>query len=317
MRRIGWKNNDQSQGMDWEGGPQWPPQGSIAACSDKNGWVVYEVGDEDLVPEAARPSIKVLGDVCSDDQVLWRYIDISKLYMLLLHSELHFTPAMRLRQDEGYEFRIPLPDRAAGRAALEAMLEQRSPGDPGNVRELQYFDSEPDPHLDLSAVSCWHMNTRENNAFWASYVPNGGVAIKTTLGRIKRAFAARWRENFHPARDILGAKVQYINYETDTLRSIDQSIGFEVMFHKADFFAFEQEFRFVLMLARNTEAERQQACRVPVDIPTLVEEIVLGPRPKYMTDFIVRDMARRAGLDPSIVRASRVGGDVVRTLYGR
>lgn len=316
MRIYGWKNGDPSQGWEIPDGDEVPEERTLLIGHDHRGRVVYEFGDEDLVPEEQRPRILALVNAdCPDDLVLWRYIDIPKLYMLLVHGELHFTPAARLRQDEGYEFRIPLANRAAQRASYQEFLEQAFPGASSNARDLQLFDAADSAALDTCAISCWHINSRENNAFWSGYVPHGGVAIKTTLGRVKNAYAAKWRENLRGHRWVCGAKVEYINYETDTLRAIPSSVGMEDIFHKADFFAFEQEFRFALLMKGATPEALRSSCRVPIDVGALVEEIVIGPRPKHMTDFIVRDMARQAGLNPSLVRPSRVGPDVVASLY--
>lgn len=309
MKIVPVKKNEHDVGVpDIPEGSPWPPPCTLLIHAEATQYVVYEIGDEDQVPEHERPKVTALvGADCPDDMVLWRYIDIPKLYMLLAHGELHFTPAERLRAAEGYELRLPMKTIARAQAQIDAQLQALALDEQTAARHRQFFMPDDSQNLRIYAVSCWHINSRENNAFWSSYVPHGGVAIKTTLGRIKLAYEAHWRQNLLAHRNVLAARVEYIDYETDDFKKIPFAIGVEDVFHKAKFFEFEQEFRLVLSTMARTDEAVADHCRVPIDVATLIEEIVIGPNPKHMTDFIVKDLATRAGLDPAIVRSSRVG----------
>lgn len=316
MRIVGTKVVDGVAVPDIPAGEPFPPPNALLVQASATQYLVYEVGDEDHVPENSRPELQALVDSdCTDDLVLWRYVDLQKLYMLLLHGELHFTPAARLRQDEGYELRIPLARLASAEAQIKASLEEKFPGDPRNAAYAEALMPKDLSDLEGYAISCWHINSSENNAFWSAYVPNGGVAIKTTLGRIKRAYAARWRENLRAQRHVMAARVVYINYEADDFQPIPLSAGVENVFHKSHFFAFEKEFRLALALQRGDPAHQAAHCRVPIEVSVLIEEIVVGPRPKHMVEFIVKDMVQRAGLDSALVRPSLVGPDGAARLF--
>ena len=40
-----------------------------------------------------------------------------------------------------------------------------------------------------TAVSCWHLNDGESAAMWAIYGTHHGIAVRSTLGNLKRSFA--------------------------------------------------------------------------------------------------------------------------------
>lgn len=219
-----------------------------------------------------------------DDQVIWHYTDFAKFFGILQSGKLFFSTALELRKKEPYEFRMPV------RRVENAVAEM--------ARQLDTIaDLEPDVHASLLAsaaddtgrlhhygISCWHRNAGESYAMWKAFT-NGvdGVAIRTTVGRLKRALQVGGERIFHDGN------VKYIDYSTDDFQPNGHSIGLEDLFHKARFYEHEREYRLALWLQLPvgeqfasieemvahpiTDGSRQ----VDIDLSVLIEEIVVCP----------------------------------------
>jgi len=171
-----------------------------------------------------------------------------------------------------------------------------------------------------AVVSCWHENEYESVAMWRLYTSGSeGVAVKTTIGRLKRSLAGE-------PRAITIGRVQYIDHidhgidddglapEIDTLSPI---------FCKRRSFEHEREVRVVIAVPderelRNAVAQIPPALgqasavssslgdrglAVPVDMPALVKNIVVSPQfPPWAMEALQRVVDRSGlavGVEPS------------------
>lgn len=219
-----------------------------------------------------------------DDQVIWHYTDFAKFFGILESKHLHFTTALELRRKEPYELRTPVSILANAINVVTKQLDEIGEVDPHIRERVLAMATDDTKDLHHVAVSCWHRNEVESYAMWKAFT-NGsdGVAIKTTVGRLKRALRAGHDRLFHDGN------VRYIDYSRDEFQPNGHSIGFEHLFHKARFYEHEREYRLIVQLKLpvgkgfssyedmladpDTDASR----RIGLDIGELIEEIIVCP----------------------------------------
>lgn len=300
MRKIKAIKTESGISPDWPKGESFPPndpniEGMIGG---EDGYIIYETGDE--LPECIRPKLHILREL-PDETTLWRYVDFPRLYSLVTKKALYFTPGYVLRDLEPYEFRVPVSLSASSKDAWIASYAKQFPDDTEGKKLFDSLEQGMEEHLlYMQGISCWHINENENNALWQVFVPGGGVAIKTTLGRLKTSLNCRRRSIF---ADI----VEYIDHDSEGYKTHPSARGFEQIYHKAKFFEYERELRLALKYDQNIKQfelsdaatkeilpeqleaitehltiQREEFLRtgpfVPVDLPTLIAEIVVGPR---------------------------------------
>jgi hypothetical protein len=115
-------------------------------------------------------------------------------------------------------------------------------------------------------VSCWHANVQEAPALWAMHASRAGIAIKSTVGRLKAAVIDE--KPFHIV------SVTYLDFEGEGDSS---RIGFGTdipAFLKHKVFEQEQEVRVVMLHARAPVPESQ---RLACNIPALIDQVYLSP----------------------------------------
>lgn len=330
MRRIKAIKTETGVAPDWPAGQNFPPNDPNVegvVCTGEE-YIIYETGDE--LPESVRPKLHVLRDL-PDDTALWRYIDFARLYSLVAQRALYFTPAYMLRDLEPYELRVPVSISSSNRDAWISSYKQHFPDDPDGISVFERFQqSAEDSLLYGLGISCWHVNSDENSALWQIYVPNtSGVAIKTTLGRLKQGINCRRR---YITADI----VEYIDYFSEGYKAHPSAIGFEQIYHKAKFFEYEREFRLAYRYDRNLKEfemseqalqvaspkqsqemrdqlhlQREDFLRtgpyVPVEPTVLISEIVVSPHAGSWFFQLVAGLIR-TNVSPDIpVRRSAVG----------
>jgi hypothetical protein len=144
---------------------------------------------------------------------------------------------------------------------------------------------------DRYAVSCWYKNDIEPDAFWSLYSDRTtGIAVKSTVGRLKAALASS-------ERDITLGAVSY-------LRS-DQPIYFggvlKQFFWKRKNFEYEQEVRAVvglksptsMMQALNGVVSERGGIGVRVDLLELIDCVVISPLSPSWFEDSVKQLALR------------------------
>jgi hypothetical protein len=131
-----------------------------------------------------------------DDTIIWRYINLERLLALLLSSSLYLCRFDHLR--DPWEGRWP-NFRVAQYGGVEDPLAREL----GFVTDetIRWFKELPKQFF----VSCWHENAYQSAAFWDQYGNSGGLAIRSTVGRLKTSGS-------FPGAYIIG-RVRYIDYE--------------------------------------------------------------------------------------------------------
>ncbi len=160
-------------------------------------------------------------------------------------------------------------------------------------------------------VSCWHVSDYESHAMWRAYCnTDSGVAIVSTMKRIAEATDLSSVQS-----GILGP-VEYFDFDKDSMFLGFGRVG-RPGFSKRKEFQSEKEVRGMIYvplppLFRSTiEDWNELAKRMPfgfavdVDLPTLIEEIYVGPNSPDWVVELVCAVSKRRGL-VKIVHRSRL-----------
>ena len=195
-------------------------------------------------------------------ELLWRYMDWPRFFLLLKTRNLFFTSARVLQEYDSFEGSIPKKEREASYSQLGWTDD--------TIRTAQAT------LRDENFVSCWHYNDSESIAMWKLYAPTGnGIAIQTTIPEFKLAFAGS-------ARDVYAGQVVYIDYNShifyhDEPRGEPYMNGFTSFIHKRLIFSHEREYR-AIIADFDAVKTKPTGLEVPVDLGCLVKRVVVAPK---------------------------------------
>jgi hypothetical protein len=198
---------------------------------------------------------------------LWRYMSIEKLESLLKESALYFRRADLFEDPlEGTQSLATIKNRPSFFAeAKESWINKTMPMFDARTRKCVY-------------VNCWHNNDTESIYMWDKYTKeNKGIAIKSSLNRIRRAILDRERE-------FLINPVRYINYEKE--HTSDANSFYAFFCKEASYinerevrFAFDQKFEHVGD-ADFDSLPLEEGIFIPVDNNLLIEKVIISPYTK-------------------------------------
>lgn len=228
-----------------------------------------------------------------DSQKIWRYMDFTKFLDILDRSELFFPRADKL--GDPFEGSLPKSSIEERNLTLEKTYRPEFFKYIVPKEEAPKALSRATKNLRKSyAISCWSMSEEESAALWQLYRSSqGGVAIQTTVGRLKKSFE---REK----RDIYIGEVKYINYVRD---SIPINNALYPFLYKRESFKHEQELRAVIFSTNFvTEGGFLKRISYPegycvqIDPDILIENVFVSPvTPKWQNE-LVKSMLSKYGL---------------------
>ncbi|MCY4647124.1 MAG: DUF2971 domain-containing protein [Gammaproteobacteria bacterium] len=208
-----------------------------------------------------------------DDAVLWRYMDFTKFVSLLEKSALFFCRPDQLGDPFEGSISPATPPLLAGELKVGSRITQ------GNIDFRQF--------VRMARVNCWHMGEFESEAMWRLYTrERDGVAIKTVFARFKEALVGEASVNV--------SRVWYRDYRTERIPFGNALLP---LVHKRISFQHEQEVRAIyLRIPAEDGQEDADVGYCEVDLPGLVEEIVVAPFAKDWFVDLVRSLAERYGI---------------------
>ncbi len=220
-----------------------------------------------------------------DEARVWRYMDIGKFVAILSTRSLHFCRLDLLR--DPYE---GLPNQLTRDAWKN--VEAR----PGEMDRLYSLNRR------WTYANNWHLNEFESAAMWELYLKTfEGVAIETTVGRLKRSFDAE------PDHKVFISRVIYIDYET---APVPWDNGFFPAIHKRKSFEHEQELRALIWwaLVKNVDlnAPPPDGIDARVDIPRLVRSVFISPSAGSWYVDVVRSLLDKFGYATIPVKQSQL-----------
>jgi hypothetical protein len=216
-----------------------------------------------------------------DSARLWRYMDFTKFVGLLESQALFFSRADQFED---------LFEGGLSRANIVAWPDTHAPG------QLVRYVSDRTPLFTF--VSCWNLNEHESAAMWRVYLSSReGVAITSTVGRLKAALAAS-------TESIVIGKVRYIDYDSEAVALS----GVLPFFHKRMSFEHEREVRALFQDIRLYEEEDGRTLHVnleepehgpgvlvPTSLPALITSVVVAPTAAPWFRDLVASVVTRFG----------------------
>lgn len=192
-----------------------------------------------------------------DSSIVWHYFSLAKFIGLLESSQMYFS-----RQDQ-------FDDKGEGRLSqLDKKLLSKYPT---SLVEQMESDS-----VGCYYANCWTLSESDEYVLWNTYASlHDGVAIKSSVGRIKRAFDSK------DERNVYIAKVQY--YDEDNGSTFSASGGIinllSLSFSKRKYFAAEKELR---LLFHDNDARLDdvtpKGVLFKVSLKELIESIYVAPK---------------------------------------
>lgn len=230
-----------------------------------------------------------------DDTVIWRYITFTKFCSMLNEQALFFCRLDKLH--DKWEGVYP-------KAMLEywAKVYQDIPaGDEGVARLKEILIRKIIPsHF----VNCWFMSEYESDAMWRLYSRNyEGIAIKSTIGRLKRSLA-KTRER------IWIGPVDYIDYDQWQPPKGEARKAFlwmEPFFWKRLSFQHENELRALVGQANRESGEAENGLNIQADLNELTEAVYVFPDSKDWFLQLVKTIVRKYGYRGIAVKRSSLG----------
>ncbi|KIC91326.1 DUF2971 domain-containing protein [Flavihumibacter solisilvae] len=229
---------------------------------------------------------------------VWRYMSIEKYISLLENGALFFCRSDKF--SDPFEGSIPKKE-AAGRNDLN----KRLGGD--ITKAMRIIQEENNRGIQslhqrfrrATVVNCWQISNFESDAMWRLYLKdNEGLAVSTTVGKLCDSF-----ENTN--LKIGSSKVRYLNYEEDIwYHPVEYPVNsynmLTPLLHKRKEYSYENEFRLYLHISEALNDERfwenqpnHKGTLVPVDVHTLVEEIILPPTADDSSQKQIEELIRK------------------------
>lgn len=239
------------------------------------------------------------GFEAGDDTIIWRYTSVAWFESLLVEG-LYFAAAQQF--DDQFEGSIT----DAAQALRERCWPSLGPSDRVGQEWLEQQVSEAFGDLRrMTKISCWHALHHENAAMWDRYLgQNAGVAIRSTVGSLKRALRDFRLRPEYGAEPIVVAKVRYIDYATEEMTD-DSMLG--IFLHKRLEFCYEREVRALLSLRVAVEfgiSIPNGGLVVAVDHAELIDEVRLWRAAADEDIAMVRALVHRAGVSCPVGRST-------------
>jgi hypothetical protein len=171
---------------------------------------------------------------------------------------LFFATLAKLAELDPYEGKFP-------RRIISELAARYTPQHDRNA----YPDGTAAAHADeernrrCRAVSGWHINETESAAMWKLYSGDHGLAIRTTLGALKKSFVK-------DERPIYIYEVEYLDFAGKALPTLPFYSGFA----KRKSFAHERELRACVFVP---EDDTSPGTCVTVDLDMLIETVFVAP----------------------------------------
>jgi hypothetical protein len=203
--------------------------------------------------------------------VIWRYLSLDKFLDLLISKELFFSNSASMT--DKYEGLVPKRNQEYLLRQLKKEGYSKKEADIESQSRFYMTNS----LRELTLINCWTINQHESYALWKIYLggAKSGVAIKTTVGKLKRAIQLG-KDPYD--EDIFISKVNY----TDFIKDAPDN-RFNVITTKNRFYEYEKELRLFIFHYPLSEGGETPPYKVPIgrrlkiDLDELIDELYLSP----------------------------------------
>ncbi len=231
-------------------------------------------------------------DDLHNDQVLWRYMDLSKFISMLETNALWLARADTFR--DKHEGRFP----DVMKKIIDKAYEKFDDDEKSIVKDTNDFQ---DYLIKNSFISCWHKNLDENMVMWEIYGKDcNAVAVQTTVESLI--------ENIDTS-SVKGTSLLLKNVIYQNASDITEVLPYtECFFRKRPHFTFEKEVRICLDTYSHLKPLKSTVYghNISVHINGLIEKILIHPdSSKWFMDVV-----------NSITNKYEIHAKVLRGLYG-
>jgi hypothetical protein len=244
---------------------------------------------------------------CSEVK-LWRYMDITKYLSILSTKSLFFTRVKKLQEYDKYEGCLPQKEldnivnfrKEFGKKRNHPEMTESDLNDLKNSWNYSFENIR-----NRTFVNCWHYNKNESIALWKIYAGNrNGICLQSQIDGFKNSF-----RGYH--KNIFIGKVEYLNYDNNIYADkFDTNYNYNLFYMfltKENAFQYEKEYRALFMVEDENELNKfsnQNGIYVPIDLNTLIEEIIISPgSPDWFLD-LVKEVTEKYGLKKEIIKSS-------------
>lgn len=230
-----------------------------------------------------------VADTPANEVTIWRYMELPQFLLLLEERYLHF--AIQSELEDRWEFAI-------SKSMVKSIATISLPGVSGSLlSSMNAFNR-------MMTVSCWHRNPGESLAMWGLYThERPGVAIKSSVGRLKRALSRADQE----------VMIGSVRYERHDLLPNGGSLSFEepnpirAVLQKRPCFEYEQEVRALHLGYPRPDTSvlpstvvhipfLDKGIKIPIDVDALISAVVISPFFPVWATSVITTALRRANL---------------------
>jgi hypothetical protein len=228
---------------------------------------------------------------------IWRYIDFTKFVSMLDKKSLFFCRSDRLSDSfEGSTTKANIKSRQEMFRQHEAYIDDI----------LQRHSESCREYRNKVNVNCWHINNYESAAMWKLYLKsNEGIAIQTTINRLKESFK-------NTSKPVFIGEVKYIDYDNDHIP--ENNIIYSYL-HKRKSFEYEQELRVIYPFMDLVGPDEngvlfsyakidEMGYYIEVDLDILIDKIFVSPvAPEWFCD-LVKSILEMYHINKEVVRSN-------------
>lgn len=213
-----------------------------------------------------------------DDTIIWKYMDLFKFLDLISTNKLFMLKITEfIDKSDGKDHNT-----------IESFKEKSNPRVHISLEEnYELIKKVNDQVRGLTFVNCWHINDYESSVMWDSYSnSNGGVAIKTTIGKIKKSIIDE--------RDVYISPVQYSN--------LPPAVGsaFYPLIQKSEIYRDERELRLLHSdLSKINIGVNEKFIKIDVNVDELIDEVYFHPlTPEWVVESLKAIISK---LNPNLI----------------
>lgn len=220
-------------------------------------------------------------EIPKDNSVIWRFLDLAKFISLLKEKALYMTRADKF-EDQFEGAVCSLEDSDKYDDALAAYYSEWLEGKPLSEQLIQNEHYAIQMIRKNSFMSCWFEGSYESIAMWKLYTTGKdakGVAIKTTVGRLKNAIG----------RNVEIGRISYIDYSKEWPNAN------EALWRKRLSFEYEHEVRARVITDGGLSPTPPEFMLIPVDLDILIESVFVSPMAGTWFKDVVEDILKKYG----------------------
>ncbi len=234
-----------------------------------------------------------------DNDVIWRYMSLSKFCCILQTSSLFFSrpsnfcdpwegvyPSKAFNKDDAEQMFSKIYDGAKPpipkQNFIDIMVNQILSGTEFSIRVRNAF-----------GINCWNIGVDDKEFLWKVYGQHDDcIAIVSTFRSLKAAFEKT-------QRNIFIGKVKYCDYNKTLLPTGN---GFYPIMHKRDCYAYENELRAVIWEEETYQDKQKIPFKydngeyVEIDSSALIQKVVISPFCGNYLLNVVSDLLCKYGL---------------------